>query len=357
MITTTTLRHALPIVLVASIALSAQAQHVTCIRQDHVHGGNDRGTSVVSIEVPPGFSFLSSLYLWTDIPAGTGSTAIPADYAFQDGTPVDWIDDSQSFSSEGPGSFDCASPIMITIPINTPTQTGSYEAVLVDNNSNYDPILIQLLVVEEPSYVDFLIQDTVFVDEAAIRPGTASGVGMDVACLLDYFPADSIQYNYMYYPPMPWGSQTPMDLMVAAGEEAGVELAIQSSVPGDFATYRYRGASWYTLPQILRYELHVELSTGMPHASSLPGLESMVFYPNPADQVSNIKIAMNTSANGYLVITDAAGREVLREACALRAGENSLTVRTAALPTGIYGCSLVVPGIGSTVARRLQVVR
>ena len=356
MITPSTLRHALPFALLASTALTARAQHVTCIRQDHLQGENDRGTSVVSLEVPPGFSFLSSVYIWTDIPAGTGSTAIPADYGFQDGTPVDWIDDSQSFSSEGPGSFDCATPIMITIPINTPTVTGSYEAVLVDNLGNYDPILIQLLVFEEPSYFDFLFQDTVFVDETGTIPGIASGVGLDVACLLGYFPEDSIQYNYMFYPPVPWVSQTPLDLMVAAGEEAAVELTFQSSVPGDFVTYRYRGASWYTTPQILRYELHVEQSTGMPHASSLPGLEGMAFYPNPADQVSNIRISMNASANGHLVITDAAGREVMREACALRAGENTWAVRTAHLPAGIYGCSLVVPGVGSTVARRLQVV-
>jgi len=85
-------------------------------------------------------------------------------------------------------------------------------------------------------------------------------------------------------------------------------------------------------------------------------LEGMAFYPNPADQVSNIRISMNASANGHLVITDAAGREVMREACALRAGENTWAVRTAHLPAGIYGCSLVVPGVGSTVARRLQVV-
>ena len=92
-------------------------------------------------------------------------------------------------------------------------------------------------------------------------------------------------------------------------------------------------------------------------ASSLPGLASMAFYPNQADQVSNIRISMNATAKGYRMFADAAGREVMRDVCALRVGENTLAIRRGGLSTGNYVCSLVVPGIGSTVARRLQVVR
>lgn len=356
MMTPTTLRRAVPIILSGLTTLALNAQHIATLAPDPRQSSNDRSEQFITIEVPPGFSFISTVYSWVDLPAGSGTVLQTAAYDFLDGVPVDWIDGSQGFTPTGGESLDCGTPYPITVPITAPSVPGTYTATLVDVNGFADMITYELLVVETPSYIDFLQQDTLFVDELENVIGVASGAPLDVACVFGLSPGNEIQYDYTFYPPVPWISQTPMHVTVPAGVDSSVTLMVQSAVPGDFVTYRYRSQSWYTNPQIVEYDLHVELSTGMPHGALLPGQENMLFYPNPADQLSNIRITMGTSASGYLMITDATGREVMRETCVLRTGENALALRTAHLPAGIYGCSLVIPGVGSTVARRLQVV-
>jgi Secretion system C-terminal sorting domain len=87
------------------------------------------------------------------------------------------------------------------------------------------------------------------------------------------------------------------------------------------------------------------------------GLTFFGNYPNPASSVTNIRLALNSTENVEIIITDMNGRTVLTKTNpTLSAGEHTIPVDVSSLSAGEY-VYIVRTNAGNGIASKLTVVR
>lgn len=97
-----------------------------------------------------------------------------------------------------------------------------------------------------------------------------------------------------------------------------------------------------------------ESPRGMQAGTELPGEELFVVYPNPAQEVVNVRWNSRQAGETRLLLTDITGREAGAYKMIMIDGENRLTIPVSLLPAGVYLLQLDMNG---RVYRQKVVIR
>jgi hypothetical protein len=212
-------------------------------------GVNHEGTVDITnytLQLPPGKNFTGYFYFWT-----LGDTLIAN---FVPTATVNWV-------SLNPSTFistSCSAVVPVAINFVTPSNIGFYTATFIDQNGNWDDLVINLTITNTP---DADIPDTVFIlpGESVIKTESITASGLTgIGCYTVYFPSTSAVVQYSASPTANWLTFNPATVTLTMNNPSAlINKKFEWDNSGVYSTYEMRSVQWFSYPRYIKWTLKV----------------------------------------------------------------------------------------------------
>jgi hypothetical protein len=200
----------------------------------------NKGMDDYILELFPGQEFEGWYYYW--------STGGSANGSLKETPEVGWLSlNPDRFTSTG-----CNNIIPVMYFFQAPMTEGVYKTVIIDNNGIWDSIKVELRVTLSPEkYVRkrFGIYQDILSYKSCLRNDPFNWA--DNACIKDYFPADSIQYNFHINPEIDWLSISPVTAKTYRNEPKSLQNTLYMNAPD--STWVTLERDYYSFPTYYHY--------------------------------------------------------------------------------------------------------
>jgi hypothetical protein len=309
-------------------------------------GSPDKITSY-TLELLPGQVFSGWYYFWL-----VSGDSISASLSEEIDQP--WLTISPTtFSS---GSCEDIKPVEFTF--QAPLEPGVYSVTIIDNNQNWDDVLVTIYVTSNPTIVDSRILE-VPVNETHVQLDTIGWYGFtNFSCVDLYIPGDTSRAKYTLYPTVDWLKITPSQMTFRINQTAIVQKKFLITEPGSFEVYEVLEGQWFSSPRFIHWQVNVVSSIEEKYGLNPPGVFSLEQnYPNPFNPATTISYQLASLTDTDLSIYNTLGQKIITLFSGQQpAGMYHVRWDASGLPSGIYYYRLET-GSGFAQTRKLILLR
>jgi len=299
------------------------------------------------LELLPGQEFSGWYYFW--LVSGDSISA-----SLSEETEQPWLTISPTtFSSAG-----CEDIQPVEFRFQAPMEPGVYSVNVIDNNQNWNDVVVTLYVTPNPVTVDSRVLELP-VNETRVQLDTIGWYGFtNLSCLDLYIPGDTARAKYSLYPPVNWLKIAPSQMTIQINQTAIVQKEFTITETGSFDTYEVLEGQWFSSPRFIHWQVNVVSSVNGRSGLKAPAVTFLYQnYPNPFNPLTTINYQLASLTNADLSIYNTLGQKIIALFSGQQAaGMHQVQWDASGFPSGIYYYRLETTS-GFTQTKKLMLLK
>ena len=200
----------------------------------------NKGSNDYILELFPGQLFIGWCYCWSNGGSLTGNYKVNPE--------VGWLSvKPNKFTSTG-----CADIIPLKYSFVAPMKEGVYITNLIDSTGNWGTQRIELRVTKSPK--DNIITRKIGINQNSISYKSYLWnypFNWDNSCIIDYYPSDSLEYNYTINPAINWLTISPSSGKIFRNGRQDLQITIKKKLFD--STWVTHECKYYAYPTFYHY--------------------------------------------------------------------------------------------------------